>query len=167
MNTGSQANKKRGPTGGRALGEVDMHVGARIRLRRTLLGLSQMALGELVGVSFQQIQKYERGANRISAGTLHRLAEVLDTPISYFFDGFEDVDGLEGPPCPKSADPVDIVNDPQTVKLLRAWSKVPEYSREAALELLFAIGRTAAVIDGGQAASLHPVTDVSYPERRD
>ena len=66
---------------------VDVHVGARIRERRLVLGMSQEALGDRLQISFQQLQKYERGANRVSASTLHRLTQILDAPISYFFDG--------------------------------------------------------------------------------
>ena len=65
---------------------IDLHVGARIKLRRSLLGLSQERLGEALGLTFQQVQKYERGANRVSASRLHDLARVLDVPISFFFD---------------------------------------------------------------------------------
>ena len=64
---------------------VDVHVGSRVRLRRTLLGLSQERLGEAVGLTFQQIQKYERGANRIGASRMYDLAHVLDVPVSFFF----------------------------------------------------------------------------------
>jgi transcriptional regulator with XRE-family HTH domain len=65
---------------------VDIHVGARVRLRRTLLGMSQDQLGEALGLTFQQVQKYERGANRIGASRLFDVARVLDVPISFFFD---------------------------------------------------------------------------------
>jgi transcriptional regulator with XRE-family HTH domain len=65
---------------------VDVHVGARVRLRRTLLGMSQEKLGEAIGLTFQQVQKYERGANRIGASRLFDLSRVLDVPIAYFFD---------------------------------------------------------------------------------
>ena len=65
---------------------VDAHVGSRIRLRRTLLGMSQERLGEALGLTFQQVQKYERGANRVSASRLFDLARVLDVPISFFYD---------------------------------------------------------------------------------
>ncbi|MBT6095753.1 MAG: helix-turn-helix transcriptional regulator [Rhodospirillaceae bacterium] len=65
---------------------VDVHVGNRLRQRRTLLGLSQEKLGEAVGLTFQQIQKYEKGANRIGASRLFQFSEVLDVEISYFFD---------------------------------------------------------------------------------
>ena len=65
---------------------TDMHVGKRVRLRRTLLGMSQEQLGAELNVTFQQVQKYERGANRISASRLWDISQILDVPISYFFD---------------------------------------------------------------------------------
>ena len=72
---------------------VDVHVGERLRLRRKLLGMSQGKLGEAVGLTFQQVQKYERGTNRIGASRLFDLARVLDVPISFFFDGLEQTGG--------------------------------------------------------------------------
>ena len=65
---------------------IDVHVGARVRLRRTLLVMSQEKLGEAIGLTFQQVQKYERGANRIGASRLFDLSRVLDVPVSFFFD---------------------------------------------------------------------------------
>jgi transcriptional regulator with XRE-family HTH domain len=65
---------------------VDVHVGARVRLRRMLLGMSQEKLGQAIGLTFQQVQKYERGTNRIGASRLHELARVLDVPIAFFFE---------------------------------------------------------------------------------
>lgn len=65
---------------------IDIHVGQRVRLRRTLLGLSQEALGERLGLTFQQVQKYERGSNRVSCSRLFDLAQMLDVPVSFFFD---------------------------------------------------------------------------------
>jgi len=75
----------RGGRRGRA-NPIDGHVGARVRLRRTLLGMSQEKLGEAIGLTFQQVQKYERGANRIGASRLFDLSRVLDVPVSFFFD---------------------------------------------------------------------------------
>ncbi len=69
---------------------IDTHVGARVRLRRTLLGLSQEKLGEALGLTFQQVQKYERGANRIGCSRLFDIARVLDVPVSFFFDDMAD-----------------------------------------------------------------------------
>src|ERR1700746_100348 len=65
---------------------TDVHVGARVRWRRTLLGMSQEKLGEAIGLTFQQVQKYERGANRVGASRLYDLSQVLDVPVSYFFE---------------------------------------------------------------------------------
>ena len=67
---------------------VDLHVGARIKLRRCLLGYSQEKLGDALGLTFQQVQKYERGANRVSASRLYDLGRVLDVPVSFFFDDY-------------------------------------------------------------------------------
>ncbi len=69
---------------------IDVHVGSRIRLRRTLLGISQQHLGEALGITFQQVQRYERGVNRVGASRLFDLSRVLDVPISFFFDDMPD-----------------------------------------------------------------------------
>jgi transcriptional regulator with XRE-family HTH domain len=69
---------------------IDVHVGGRVRLRRTLMGMSQERLGEALGLTFQQVQKYERGVNRIGASRLFDLARVLDVPIGFFFDDMPD-----------------------------------------------------------------------------
>ncbi|MCF6196906.1 MAG: helix-turn-helix domain-containing protein [Emcibacter sp.] len=69
---------------------VDIHVGARLRLRRTLLGLTQDQLGKALNLTFQQVQKYERGANRIGSSRLYKLSQILDVPVSFFFDEMPD-----------------------------------------------------------------------------
>jgi transcriptional regulator with XRE-family HTH domain len=69
--------------------DTDRHVGARIRERRIMLGLSQQQMADLIGVTYQQAHKYERGINRISAGRLHEIAQVLGIPVGYFFEGLE------------------------------------------------------------------------------
>jgi transcriptional regulator with XRE-family HTH domain len=74
---------------------IDVHVGRRLRLRRTLLGMSQERLAQLLGLTFQQIQKYERGVNRIGSSRLYELGQILDVPISFFFD-----DMADGGPAP-------------------------------------------------------------------
>src|SRR5271168_2400962 len=66
---------------------IDKHVGARVRMRRLMIGMSQGKLGDALDVTFQQVQKYEKGANRIGASRLQQLARVLDVPPSYFFEG--------------------------------------------------------------------------------
>lgn len=66
--------------------DIDRHVGTRVRLQRLLMGMSQTELGEALGVTFQQVQKYENGTNRIGAGRLHRIAQVLGKPVTFFYD---------------------------------------------------------------------------------
>lgn len=75
---------------------VDVHVGSRIRMRRQLINMSQERLGELLGITFQQVQKYEKGANRISASRLHNTAKILSVPISFFFDELVDENAEPG-----------------------------------------------------------------------
>src|SRR6476469_2603494 len=89
------ADVKSGMTSGRRQksdkpNPVDVHVGSRVRLRRTLLGMSQEKLGDALGLTFQQVQKYERGANRVGASRLYDLSRVLDVPIGFFFDDMPD-----------------------------------------------------------------------------
>ncbi len=75
---------------------IDVHVGTRLRLRRNLLGLSQEKLSKVCGLTFQQIQKYERGVNRMGASRLYQIAKELDVPVSYFF---EEIEGEQKSPC--------------------------------------------------------------------
>ncbi|MFT4089658.1 MAG: helix-turn-helix transcriptional regulator [Asticcacaulis sp.] len=75
---------------------VDLHVGARVRMRRKFLGLSQEGLAETIDLTFQQVQKYERGSNRISASKLYEIARALKAPVAYFFEGYGASDALEG-----------------------------------------------------------------------
>jgi transcriptional regulator with XRE-family HTH domain len=76
--------------------DIDRHVGDRIRMRRIMVGTSQDELGKKLGITFQQIQKYEKGANRISAGRLYRAAQILDVPVSFFFEGLPSANGRRG-----------------------------------------------------------------------
>jgi transcriptional regulator with XRE-family HTH domain len=75
------------PKRGRSTAAIDDHVGARIRERRIMLGLTQQQLAEMIGVTYQQAHKYERGINRVSAGRLYEIARVLNAPVSYFYEG--------------------------------------------------------------------------------
>ena len=78
----------------KAPGALDRYVGNRMRVRRLEVGMSQEKLGEFLGISFQQVQKYEKGMNRVSISRLHQIAQALDTPVSYFYEG--GADGLAG-----------------------------------------------------------------------
>jgi transcriptional regulator with XRE-family HTH domain len=127
---------------------VDVHVGGRVRLRRTLLGLSQEKLGEAVGLTFQQIQKYERGANRIGASRLFEFSRILEVPVSFFFDdmpeGHTVVDGriawglAEQPQVPLEPDPL---TRRETLELVRAYYRIGDPSvRRRLFELTKSLG---------------------------
>lgn len=75
---------------------IDVHVGSRIRMRRQLINMSQERLGELLGITFQQVQKYEKGANRISASRLFYASKTLGVPVQFFYDGLPEVDRESG-----------------------------------------------------------------------
>jgi len=129
---------------------VDVHVGQRIRQRRTLLGMSQEKLGEAIGLTFQQVQKYERGANRVGSSRLFDLSQVLDVPIVYFF---EDMPGdvqrrspakLMGVSTPE---PVEYEADPmmrrETLELTRAYYKIPDKgARKRLAELVKSLAKS-------------------------
>lgn len=113
---------------------VDIHVGARVRLRRILLGLSKESLAEAIGLSYQQIQKYERGTNRISASMLHHIARALGVPVSFFFDGMEE-DGTRLPP----AGDHDPLFRRESLELMRRYHSLPEEMRRQVYELVKAM----------------------------
>ncbi len=106
---------------------VDEHVGARIRVRRTLLGMGQVKLGEVLGLSFQQVQKYEKGANRVSASRLFQLAKIFNVPVSYFFENVP-VDAASHARRLRDdgkAVPADMLTSRESLKLIRAYYGIP------------------------------------------
>ena len=105
---------------------IDAHVGARVRLRRTLLGMSQEKLGEAIGLTFQQVQKYERGANRIGASRLYDLSRVLDVPVSYFFDELPDMPVGRAHQVSASAPDPDPLAKRETLELVRAYYRISD-----------------------------------------
>jgi transcriptional regulator with XRE-family HTH domain len=131
---------------------VDIHVGSRVRLRRTLLGMSQEKLGEAIGLTFQQVQKYERGANRIGASRLFNLSQVLDVPVSFFFDDMPR-EASEAPVLTDDEDDDRVVEyepDPmakrETLELVRAYYKITDSSvRKRLFELTKAVAGNGAV----------------------
>ena len=108
---------------------LDRHVGRRVRLRRTLLGLTQQELGEQIGVTFQQIQKYERGTNRISASRLWEISRVLKVPVSFFFEDFREDDGQQS-----STDENAISTE--ELRLLVAFNRLNKKQQSAILSFL-------------------------------
>ncbi len=135
----------------RALYPIDIHVGARVRFRRRLLGMNQTKLAGAIGVSYQQLQKYERAVNLISASRLFNLSRVLDVPISYFFEdlspaaaggGRRRARGLSEAP-PAVLEP-DSLSKPETVELIRAYHRVKDPGlRKRVLDLLQALGKAS------------------------
>ena len=131
---------------------VDVHVGSRVRLRRTLLGMSQEKLGDAVGLTFQQIQKYERGANRIGASRLFELSRVLDVPVSFFFDDMsEEVKASGGRQVAGLQDQAQITfeSDPlsrrETLELVRAYYRSTDPRvRKRLFELAKALAKAEA-----------------------
>ncbi len=135
---------------------VDIHVGGRLRLRRTLLGLSQEKLGESVGLTFQQIQKYERGANRIGASRLFQFARVLQVPIGFFF---EDLPPELSTPAGQYAaglaeqEQEFLTDDPlqkrETLELVRAYYRISDPAvRKQLFELAKSLSRSAGARGG-------------------
>jgi transcriptional regulator with XRE-family HTH domain len=122
---------------------VDVHVGARVKLRRTLMGLSQGKLGEAIGLTFQQVQKYELGRNRISASMLHRIAEALDVPVSFFFDDMPD--DIRGPRPSGQTD--DILGRRESLELLRNYYLIPDGLRRPVHQLVRAMAESGTGTD--------------------
>lgn len=111
---------------------VDVHVGKRVRHRRWLIGMTQQQLAQQVGIKFQQIQKYETGANRISASRLWDIAEALDVPVSFFFEGLEETQKDD---TNKKSVPADLMGDKEALDLVRSYYAIPENQRRRLFEL--------------------------------
>jgi len=130
---------------------IDVHVGSRIRLRRTLLGMSQERLGEALGLTFQQVQKYERGVNRVGASRLFDLSRVLDVPISFFFDDMPDslASAYGGQAARRVAGfsetqdgfADDTLNRRETLELVRAYYRITDPAvRKRVFDLIKSMG---------------------------
>ncbi len=129
--------------------DIDLHLGKRLRRRRRLLGLTQQQVAEGVGIRFQQIQKYECGANRISAARLWQLAQVLDVPVNYFYDGLTETpmrrerDGM-GESRGMDARPTDPAAGKETQDLIRAYQNLGERPRRRLLDLARSLNTESA-----------------------
>lgn len=122
---------------------IDVSVGARIRLARKTVRMSQQALAEAVGITFQQIQKYERGANRVSASTLVKIAQTLAVPVAELFGAN---DGARGVTDELAA----LLGEPGALELLRSYARLPRRSRAALVAFLATLGKAAP--DGSEAS---------------
>ncbi len=142
------------PVYGRGTGKphpVDVHVGARVRMRRTLLGMTQTDLGDALGLTFQQVQKHERGTNRISASRLYDLSRVLDLSIKHFFEDIPAAVAASSPAAKKSGKakkPPSYGPNPmhrqETLELVRAYYNVEDADvRKQVREMARALGADA------------------------
>ncbi|QNL19847.1 helix-turn-helix transcriptional regulator [Hyphobacterium sp. CCMP332] len=138
---------KRNP---REANSIDAHVGSRVRLRRQLMKMSQEKLGDELGVTFQQVQKYERGANRIGASRLFSLANVLDVPVNFFFDGLTGVAATGVAETEQSPIVYDFIQSPDGVALAEAFSRIktPKVRRRV-LELVRSLADEDEAENGG------------------
>jgi transcriptional regulator with XRE-family HTH domain len=137
---------------------IDVHVGRRLRLRRTLLGMSQERLGELLGLTFQQIQKYERGANRIGSSRLYELAQILDVPVAFFFDDLPEAAAQPGEVAYGLAEQADgfvhqgddlLLDRRETLELVRAYNRI---SDPTVRRRLFELAKALANLEPGPGA---------------
>jgi transcriptional regulator with XRE-family HTH domain len=130
---------------------VDIHVGGRIRLRRTLLGMSQQKLGDAIGLTFQQVQKYERGTNRVGSSRMFELSRVLDVPVSYFFEDMGADTAARGrqhamghASAAAESDERDPMTKRETLELVRAYYKIIDPKvRKRLFEMTKALGAAA------------------------
>ncbi|WP_339772261.1 helix-turn-helix transcriptional regulator [uncultured Pseudosulfitobacter sp.] len=112
--------------------KVDEHVGKRIRQRRWLIGMTQQKLAEMVGIKFQQIQKYETGANRVSASRLWDIGEAMGVNVAFFFEG---LDGAHSAPTSNRFVSGDLLEDKEAMDLVRSYYAIPKNQRRRLFEL--------------------------------
>ncbi len=131
--------------------DIDLHLGRRLRRRRRLLGLTQQQLASAVGIRFQQIQKYECGANRISAARLWQLSEALEIPIGYFYDGLSEAAARQAAqptlPVAVPAEPRagEVMARKETMDLIRAYYQLGERPRRRLLDLAKSLNNEPAL----------------------
>jgi transcriptional regulator with XRE-family HTH domain len=134
---------------------VDKHVGARVRSRRIILGMSQEKLGNSLGLTFQQIQKYEKGTNRIGASRLQHISKTLNVPVSYFFEGAPLEGGAAGfAESEQSSYVADILSSPEGITLAKAFMRITDPRvRRKIVELVTMMADAATVDSNDQAAN--------------
>ena len=124
---------------------IDLHVGRRLRRRRRLMGMTQQQLADMVGIRFQQIQKYECGANRITASRLFELASALSIAVQYFYDGLATIVAANDPPANDHIDiSPDVLRQKETLELVHAYYRLGERPRRRWLDLAKALKEDAS-----------------------
>jgi transcriptional regulator with XRE-family HTH domain len=124
-------------TSNKSASKVDKLVGRNIRVHRLVKGLTQEVLGEKLGVTFQQIQKYEKGTNRVGSGRLYQIAAILEMPVTAFFEGGEPSTAL------RNSSPYDLLADPVSLRMVQAFSEIADHkTRRAVLALVESMNST-------------------------
>lgn len=120
---------------------VDVHVGSRVKMRRMLLGMSQEKLGEQLSLTFQQVQKYEKGSNRIGSSRLWQLSQILDVPVRYFFEGLQETAGAPGfAEAPQQDFVMDFVKSSEGLNLIKPFTRIEDPQvRRAVVNLVRAL----------------------------
>jgi len=146
---------------------IENHVASRIRLRRGLLGMSQSDLARTLGITFQQVQKYERGSNRVSVGKLYRLAEILDVPLTFFFDGLAaPAAGWQQQTAEAGDRSQSSILSRRELDMLRAWKTAPAEISDAIASLLRAVAGSDS-IDGPDAGAIPAAGSATAMESTD
>lgn len=130
---------------------VDKHVGSRVRMRRVLLGMSQEKLGEALGLTFQQVQKYEKGTNRVSASRLQEISKILKVPPSFFFDGAPTGESHKSGFAEDalSSQVVDFLSTAEGLQLNRAFTKIHDHKvRKKIVDLVVALANSGEAFSG-------------------
>ena len=125
---------------------IDVHVGSRVRLRRTLMGMSQEKLGNALGLTFQQIQKYERGANRIGSSRLYKLSQILSVPVSFFFEELPGVQEVGFAEDKQEEFESNQLSKRETLELVRAYYRITDPKvRKRMFDLVKAVSQTGSL----------------------
>lgn len=136
---------------------VDVHVGQRVRQRRWMLGITQQQLADQVGIKFQQIQKYETGANRVSSSRLWDIAHVLEVPVAFFFEG------LEGQASDAQETRGDVLTDKEALDLVRTYYAIPEPQRRRLFDLAQVLSDTRAERPASSSVATAEILPLSRP----
>jgi transcriptional regulator with XRE-family HTH domain len=127
---------------------IDSHVGKRLRLRRTMMGLSQEAVARAVGITFQQVQKYEKGTNAMNANRLYEFARFMNVPVAYFFEGLESGAGAGFSEGESEKFDHKRVSDRESLEMMKAFKRIPEQVvRKRLADLVRAVADNRVLVD--------------------
>ena len=138
---------------------IDKHVGRRVRMRRMLIGMTQEKLGEALGLTFQQVQKYEKGTNRIGASRLHQIGAILGVPVEFFYEGAPSLGGKPGATELPASYGSEFLATPEGVQLMKAFTRIRnDKIRRRVIVLLLALGEAG---QGGDDEGEHVLAETA------